>query len=766
MTILKSTRCLSDLTHTAVHPEVAELAIRAAIRLGELKNHAAPRRTILLVPLRLLECYCNITGQRITMKTLCGPKAADILWGFAAVISTKSLVVLHERTAERYCRDLFNALVQARTEVPEIRPVKWDAERYWVLKARAPLELPVTPRRQVYWDGFPINVGNQEVIHVRLRQIVHSHGLGFAQRIHEQLQRDNTGSSKPMLPMWNQMFDFLASNGADWPERVLRTENGVRSFMHTYAIHKFKEAKKADKDPQSQITRWAVFVNSVERCLCQTGVWATLTSPIVRPAPNGKQPWETKTRELEDGVYIQEKLLTAIPLNVTDSEAMELLFFHIRNDISVVRKWAEHEAADLKARHANRVKLAEQGTAITLAKGVGLKKLYSMADICATLEDDTSNVPPKFMCAVYEHLTGIKLTASELAELFGFPKTGALFAHQILLVLEHPQITSEALLKLELYNQQGAMTGFDAELKTLTMYKNRKGSESREQIIQLTDATARTVQEIIDITSILRRRTRSKGDDLYRYLFISSSRGFVPIRRCITTTWSPKTFKGHAGLEERIMAQFEPHCDLGASDLADFITKVRLTRVRVSRAVENYLTSRDPEEMSRTLGHENYHPDLLGHYLPECILGFIKARWIRIFQKNIICEAMKNSRYLLRATQFSTMDELHLFLENHSFEIPLEASDPRRNAQKQKAHDPEAVLSVSVPFLASLLSLEIAVNTTKEPERLCGKAVYWSVFADKLKAVITGGHNRTLKKHLENALKLVDPSKMGTLIYV
>ncbi|MCY1306080.1 hypothetical protein D9M70_559140 [compost metagenome] len=76
------------------------------------------------------------------------------------------------------------------------------------------------------------------------------------------------------------------------------------------------------------------------------------------------------------------------------------------------------------------------------------------------------------------------------------------------------------------------------------------------------------------------------------------------------------------------------------------------------------------------------------------------------------------------------------------------------------------MFSIGVPFLASLLSLEAAVMASTDRARVCGKAEYWASFADNIKAEITNGYNRLLKKHLNTALKLVDTKKMEALIYV
>lgn len=95
--------------------------------------------------------------------------------------------------------------------------------------------------------------------------------------------------------------------------------------------------------------------------------------------------------------------------------------------------------------------------------------------------------------------------------------------------------------------------------------------------------------------------------------------------------------------------------------IQEFLERVSLTSLRASCGVAVYLRTKDVTEMAKALGHAKYDPSLLGRYLPEAILAFFQTRWIRIFQRSFICEAMKDSPYLLEATTFETMDELHVF---------------------------------------------------------------------------------------------------------
>ena len=266
-------------------------------------------------------------------------------------------------------------------------------------------------------------------------------------------------------------------------------------------------------------------------------------------------------------------------MHVTDAEAVDILFFHIKRDVATVRNWAMAQAADLKSRYTRRVELAKEGTPITEYQGRSLHKSYTLADVCATLEDVAPHPPISFLCKVYQHATGQECDAAKLAHAMGYPVAGSLFPLQCLLVLEHPIITSEFLKHFELYNQENRLVGFDEEKRLLTGYKDRKQSNVREQVIELNDQSLGVVKDIIDITSLGRRTLRAQKNDDWRYLFITSGKAFKPFQVATMSRWNDHTFHNMGGLRERLLLEFRPHSDLDDAELIDFIKRVRLTRI-------------------------------------------------------------------------------------------------------------------------------------------------------------------------------------------
>jgi hypothetical protein len=764
MTIVKNTQAITYHPLARIDQEVADLIIQSAEAHRKSENL---RNNTIRPQIQLLEAFCDITEQRITMETLKSPAIEAILRSFTSAMAGNELIELPHKEAVKFSRRIYQTLATARIARPDLHDFSWDIALFKPDAAVCAQVKSADGHKKWYWAGWSVHRLNFYSTHLRLAQLVVPYGRAFVEDMFTQIEKYYRGRTGGPLSEWSNMFDYLKEHHNQWPISTFKTEAGLKRFMHAFTRHHFMRAKDAGNDGKSRIKAWNRFINAIETSLCKTGVWASLTSPIRRPPPATKHGSETRVREKEDGLLVQEKLLTTIPLHVTDAEAIDVLFFHIKNDLATVRNWAIQQVAELKSRHARRVSLAQEGTPITVYQGRGVSKQYTLSDICATLEDIDSKVPQAFLCKIHNRITDGDCNAAQLADAFGFPLKGSLYPFQCLLVLEHPEITPDFLSGFELYNQSGQLSGFDEEKRLLIGYKDRKQSDVREQTIELNDTSFSIVKDIIKITALGRRKLKSQGNDVWRHLFISAYKGASTFRADSRPLWNNSKFANNRNLRRQLISQFTPHRDLPENDLVNFIQRVQLGRIRASAAVAVFINSKSTEVMSKALGHQNYYPGLLSHYLPEALLAFIKARWIRIFQKAMVCEAMKDSPHLLRVTQFKSMDELDAFLDNHRIkEIPTEASDPERKEQRKPIETSEAVLSIGVPFLASLLSLEAAVTTSTNRARVCGKAEYWASFAGKIKTEISSGYNRVLKKHLDAALKLVDSKKMEALIYV
>ncbi|CAJ0557402.1 unnamed protein product, partial [Mesorhabditis spiculigera] len=253
-----------------------------------------------------------------------------------------------------------------------------------------------------------------------------------------------------------------------------------------------------------------------------------------------------------------------------------------------------------------------------------------------------------------------------------------------MLVRSHPDITESFFKDFELYDKNGKLSGF---LKTnagyqLIGYKDRKGGKLSEQKIDLSARDAVMVRMLIQLTDPLRKELREAAIDDWRYLFLHCNQYINRPNRPGMKRWGGYTDKETM---DAIVAEFARHSPLGDTELRRLVNRVSITNYRPSVAVENYLTHNSVTKLARSLGHKTYRADLLSSYLPQVILDFFQTRWIRIFQKGIVLEAMKDSPYLLEASGFENMDKLHEFLSNHALkDIPEGMKSPKDHADKSQ----------------------------------------------------------------------------------
>ena len=165
--------------------------------------------------------------------------------------------------------------------------------------------------------------------------------------------------------------------------------------------------------------------------------------------------------------------------------------------------------------------------------------------------------------------------------------------------------------------------------------------------------------------------------------------------------------------------------------------------------------------MAEILGHENYNPSLLTHYLPEPIIHFYQSRWIRTFQKGIIYEAMKDSEFLLKAIGFKDMETLDEFLSNHMLK-----NLPTSKVKKAQLTADECYVSINEENLTALFSIKEAVKAASDKETINEKALFWTNFAEKLESEIA--NNKTyysFNKVLKVALAKAEPNNFKEVIY-
>lgn len=719
------------------------------------------------VLIKLFECYCDLMGTQVTYLSLSSPSYHQLAKGFLGALMSTSFVEHSRASRQAYVRAFTGIHNLIRAEIPAMEELKADKD-----SMASNISLWEEHRSKIddndfrYWNGWGIEVSKGGEYYLSLACLWNSHGQEFTEDFYRHWLLFFKKQARPNYIEANKMVRYLAEHSEDWPAVTFQHPQMIKAFFLAFMKDFFLTAHRDKLNINGQINNWRTFIANCEEIFIETGVWATpyhggLPKPVERPDLG----LGTRKTIGKDGVVVHEKLITPVPLHVTDEEAIEILFHNIEKDVLVIKLWAIEQCRQLYASVKERQALAKLGQPIAGRGGLKSIEQLGFENICATFEQDgfqyNSSLVSRFGSG----------NMAEIANRLGLPTAHKLFPYQCLLVIQHPEITHGFLQKFTLFDDNGDCIGYikeDSGAK-LRGYKDRRGKVLSEQVIELTTESQQWIEEIIEITQPLRTALRQAGNPVWKELFITCGYGFSTPIGANQPGWSHSSFKASPSLLETLLDQFAPYENMLHCDLQNFLQRVSLSSIRSSCGVLVYLRTKDVVEMSKALGHARYDSQLLGRYLPAAILSFFQTRWIRIFQRSFICEAMKDSPYLLEAADFTSMDELHAFLKNHALkDTPCHLKNPENKASQKKSEsqDSHIYISIDVGIMTAMLSLEAAVNKADKIHQVCGKARYWADVSKAVTGEIERGSDTLLKQHLQVAKTHMNPSRMENVIYV
>lgn len=662
---------------------------------------------------KLLNAFLGLTKQNLTLLGLSNSATVTIFESFLYSIKSGRLIELSPVSIKNYLsviNRLFNSISK---QIPMLkgRTLNLNADR----------SISFCSEMEEYYMGWYVVSKGGEIAFLQLPNFWKRYGSDKAKSIFitakEEISREASLSNK--IPILNGFLQYM-----DEHSNITLNEFGdfasVDKLIKGYCRHFFTRYADTGQCITTARKRWNDAYVFMNRVLFENGVLCKHYQGFPYITPKRKTGNEHNVKLDDQGNQVKEKLLTNVPLQITDNEAISFVFHKIKQDIQFVVNWAEFCVENQWERFVSNKHLINH-------------ELFG-----------------KHSTMVLSHFgyTSKKVgRVTELAESFGLPNTYTLDPFIYLLINEHPEITERYLLCLELYNKHGRLVGIE---KTdagiwLVGYKPRKGSSLSQQKILLNKKSESLFNKILRITEPLRKNLQELGDDNYKYLFLTCGRGFEKPRRIMILKSSKYKIKqGHLKRQE----QFANYTDCPQDHIKVLDENLTPSKFRASRGVQVYLETRSVKAMSDALGHAKYKPDLLSHYLPEPILQFFQTRWIRLFQKGIVCEAMKDSPHLFQATQFETMEELDQFLANHAIKHFPETNN--NSAKKPQSNIDSVLISVDKKTLSILLSLDEAVkNAVGE---VSSKAIYWAEFARSVvKEIDENSHDHALKESLKFA---------------
>lgn len=450
---------------------------------------------------------------------------------------------------------------------------------------------------------------------------------------------------------------------------------------------------------------------------------------------NKKTNYHTNIKQ-KNGKEFKTKLITEIPLEIYDNEAFDILFKKINQDVNLIEQWADYT---INYHYQKFLNVNEEFKVHSQYYNLGVKEIAML----------------KF--GKYD-----KINKEHIYDIDSYFNRNVLFAICIKLILNHPEITDSFILNCLYYDEKDKIVGVEStdQGKYLIGYKLRKGQSLAEQKILLNEETSKLISILLEMTSDIRKNLKDNNNPLYKKLFISAC-----VNNLIVTELPQNSFMVNKEPFNHIINYLQEHHGISLEDSIQFTRNVTLTKIRASRGVQVYFETQSTTQMAKALGHTKYDPQLLSRYLPAPILNFFQRRWVLLFQKGIICEAMKDSEFLLKASSFKNMEQLNKFLENHTLKnIPNTSNDNKDESSLND--DLKIYISVDEEKIAALLSIGKAIENANSLNNVSSKAIYWKQLGEEIVREINNNHSYAQYKNIvENAKNKIQANLFDKVIY-
>ncbi|MDP1574552.1 MAG: hypothetical protein Q8L78_06440, partial [Coxiellaceae bacterium] len=725
--------------------------------------------------LKLFECYLQVTDQEFNFHDSTYLQLDSLIRSFiGALWSNKFLIAVESQShslTTLFLKLLDYASLTKFLSINQSTATQNEIKKYSENCIELFEKMQICHERVYYWQGWWTFSKKNVSWFVPLNGVYKCYGREFTELLYFKIDTAfsrGTGSIRDVIPnfcRWLPISGYTAEQFND--------SSSVQILFHEYLKFYLASGYQSGegRSIKALIVSWRGFVAFVENNFIGS-IFAEPFGKIISPEPTSISGKERRIKKTSGGIEVKEKLLTEIPLYVTDEKAFELLFCQIQRDVNHVVSVAEKLSDDLWQRYQKRIMLSKKGVVKPLKNTTTIDEEFRcriihknnpnwLANAAATFEHHGFTLEENDDPIIFTYTLPLSHIVYEL----GLPTSYALLPYMVLLVYEHPNIVPSFLTEFELYNKQGKLTGF---VKLDSAYvldgrKMRRGPNNAQQIITLTEKSLLLIKKIISITDCVRNDLKKNGNDNWRYLFLSCKKGFILSRMSSQYTGAKK---GKGTFFQELSKETN---DMQSENAEKLSSRFMLNALRSSKAVLVYLETRSVSKMAKTLGHKEYCPKLLSCYLPESILDFFQSRWIRIFQQGIIVEAMKDSPFILDATKFNTIHEFHEFMKNHALKIIPAHLENGSNEREQSYSDNtgEIIFNINAGILALLLSLQYAVCNAKK--QVCGIAAYWAEVTTHLVRHIESGSkhasNEEFKSHLKSARCQMNPEKMEAIIY-
>lgn len=757
MTIVKNPKWLCEHAHGAISPDLLVLLRRSGARL------ALPS-----VCLSLFEAYLRLTQQHLDRGDIASTKFTACVRGYiGALHSSRFTAALLTATYVRARKFLLmvNDLGIASTDLP-FRALSAHVITPEAIALASEFEAhPISPELEWVWGGWGATSKDGAERHLPLYTLYAKAGRRITEEFHATLSNYIATRRGWLSGPASDLLRFLGVYPKELTYLQFKDPNWVDNLQAEFARHYFESVDARNLSIDSAVVSWNRQLVPMFDALARDNAIARPIRGFVKIRGQGKRNGSPAGRPtVSPHRTASSPLLTNIPLELPDTEACDVAFSRIHDDLAATVTWAEYEVDELWCAHSR-----AQRDGLKQVPGVSLSELVEHAHgpKTFTAKRQLASAKRSFSGRDLPRHDSAWVAASpsqrDMAKLIGLPTAASLLPHAALLVANHPEITTSFLDQLELYDHRGNRIGYihtDAGWLLVGM-KRRRGPDLAQQRILLSSRAKEVVDQVITLTEPLRKSLRDQGNSHWTKLFLTiASLGAIPSRQKFSEQCSHSKSRG------LLATRFRETLNIEAEEAASLSRRFTLKRLRGSVAVSVYIRTGSKEKMAESLGHKSYLPELLEHYLPRPIQDFFQDRWIRVFQTGVIAHAMKNSPELLGATCFSSMSELDVFLHNHALTPPpSEFTQPTSESDGKSLQQARLLFDISEETLTLLLSVQLAVEVA--PAAACERARYWSGVSHALAAYIDSLNDRPdLQLHLTNARRAATATIAAEFVYV
>ncbi len=624
--------------------------------------------------------FLSITSQNLTFKKLNNKKyITSLLDEFYSFMFSKDNLFHYSKTNQGRYNKIFTAIEQSLS-ITITRVCNFDY-------GKLPTE------KLEYFHGWYVGKG-KECLFINLVNFYNSFGKKLTNEYFTKIKMFILGKNLKSFrgPLLTTFLNHLALK----KELFFTDEELVTIMKNFFVIHQEK-----GNDINTVKSEWNYFVFLVHYLF----PLENHEKYILPKQSNYDSHIKTK-----NGKQYKTKLITEIPLELYDNEVFDILFKKINQDVNLVAEWADYT---INYHYQKFLNVKEEFKVKSEYYNLGIKEIAMI----------------KF--GKYDRITKAHVYDSD-----SYFNRNVLFAVGIKLILNHPEITDSFIYNCDYLGEKDNIVGLqNTDQGTyLIGYKLRKGQNLAEQKILLNEDSYKAISILLEMTKDIRKNLRDNNNPLYKKLFISAG-----VNNLITSDFPQQSFMVNKEPHNHIINYLEKHHDVSYEDSVQFAKNISLTKVRASRGVQVYFETQSTTQMAKALGHTKYDPQLLNRYLPAPILDFFQRRWILLFQKGIICEAMKDSEFLLKASSFNSMEKLNTFLENHTLKNIPDVS--KKNNNQTKDDNLKVYISVDEEKIAALLSIGKAIENSTDLNKVSSKAIYWKQLGEEIVKEINNNHS-------------------------